>query len=152
MLIYLRYSLATFCFAASVGGLALWWRSESHIDLVSVNLPSKNYVQIGTSCGDCGLGFHTDASLEGKYWEHTSQPVEFEYRVLIAHRPNFAASSRPVRGNWTYYSCHFPLWFLSLIFALAGVSALRLGRRFSLRSAIIATAVGAGLLGMAVGM
>ena len=45
---------------------------------------------------------------------------------------------------------YFPLWYPALIFALAGVGVLRLGRRFTLRTAIIATAVVAGLLGMAV--
>ena len=43
----------------------------------------------------------------------------------------------------------FPLWYPALIFALAGVASLRLGR-FTLRSAIIATSVVAVLLGMAV--
>ena len=28
MMRLLRYALATFCFAASVGCLALWWRSQ----------------------------------------------------------------------------------------------------------------------------
>ncbi len=46
----------------------------------------------------------------------------------------------------------FPLWYPALIFALAGVASLRLGRRFTLRSAIIATTIVAGLLGMAVGL
>jgi hypothetical protein len=46
----------------------------------------------------------------------------------------------------------FPTWYPALIFALAGVAALRLGRRFTLRSAIIGTAVVAGLLGMAVAL
>jgi hypothetical protein len=36
------------------------------------------------------------------------------------------------------------------MFAVAGVAALRLGRRFTLRSLIIATTVVAELLGMAV--
>ena len=44
----------------------------------------------------------------------------------------------------------FPIWYPALIFALAGVASLRLGRRFTIRSAIIATTVVAGLLGMAV--
>ena len=46
----------------------------------------------------------------------------------------------------------FPLWYPALTFALAGVAALRLGRRFTLRSAIIATTVVAAILGMAVGL
>jgi len=45
---------------------------------------------------------------------------------------------------------YFPLWYPALIFALAGVAALRLGRRFTIRSAIIATTVVASLLGIAV--
>jgi len=47
---------------------------------------------------------------------------------------------------------YFSLGYASLIFDLAGVASLRLGRRFTLRSAIIATMVVAGLLGMAVGL
>jgi hypothetical protein len=50
------------------------------------------------------------------------------------------------------HSLHFPLWYPALIFALAGVATLRLGRCFTIRSAIIATTVVAGLLGMAVVM
>ena len=47
---------------------------------------------------------------------------------------------------------YFLFWYPALTFAFIGVAALRLGRRFTLRSAIIATTVVAGLLGMAVGM
>ncbi|WP_145430030.1 hypothetical protein [Lacipirellula limnantheis] len=47
---------------------------------------------------------------------------------------------------------YFPLWYPALIFALAGVGTLRLGRRFTIRSAIVATTVVAGLLGMAVAL
>jgi hypothetical protein len=49
-----------------------------------------------------------------------------------------------------FWRVSFPLWYPALIFALSGVALLRLGRRFTLRSAIIATTVVAGLLGMAV--
>jgi hypothetical protein len=48
--------------------------------------------------------------------------------------------------------CYFPLWYPTLALALAGFGAMRLGRRFTLRSAIIATTVVAGLLGMAVAL
>ena len=50
----------------------------------------------------------------------------------------------------SHNSAFFPLWYPALIFALAGVATLNLGRRFTLRSAVIATTVVAGLLGMAV--
>ena len=45
----------------------------------------------------------------------------------------------------------FPFWYPTLVFTLAGIGAMKL-RRFTLRSAIIATTVAAGLLGMAVGL
>jgi hypothetical protein len=51
-----------------------------------------------------------------------------------------------------FWRVSFPLWYPALIFALAGVASIRIGRRFTLRSAIIATTVVAGLLGMVVGM
>jgi len=47
---------------------------------------------------------------------------------------------------------YFPFWYPALLFALAGIGLLRLGRRFTLRSAMIATTVVAGLLGMAVAL
>jgi hypothetical protein len=52
--------------------------------------------------------------------------------------------------DWETATAYLPLWYPALIFALAGVGALRLGHRFTLRSAIIATTVVAGLLGVAV--
>ena len=44
---------------------------------------------------------------------------------------------------------HFPVWYPALIFAIAGVAALRFRRQFSIRSALIATTVVAALIGMA---
>jgi hypothetical protein len=71
----------------------------------------------------------------------------------------FTATEAPARramGLFGYsdqgLTVFFPLWYPALILTLAGVGALRLGRRFTLRSATIATTVVAGLLGMAVVM
>ncbi|WP_428306903.1 hypothetical protein [Lacipirellula sp.] len=50
------------------------------------------------------------------------------------------------------YVTYFPLWYPALVSALAGIGVLRLGRRFTLRSALIATTVAAGLLGIAVAL
>jgi hypothetical protein len=44
---------------------------------------------------------------------------------------------------------YFPLWYPALIFALAGVAALRFRHQFSIRSALITVSVVAALLGMA---
>jgi hypothetical protein len=54
------------------------------------------------------------------------------------------------RFSYANRAIRCPAWYPALIFALAGIGALRLGRRFTLRSAIIATTVVAGLLGVAV--
>ncbi len=54
--------------------------------------------------------------------------------------------------HWPYTAYRFPLWYAALVFVLAGVGALRLGRRFTLRSVSIATTVVAGLMGMVVAL
>jgi hypothetical protein len=46
----------------------------------------------------------------------------------------------------------FPLWYPALVFAIAGVAALRVRRQFSIRSALIAVSVVAALLGMIVAL
>jgi hypothetical protein len=61
---------------------------------------------------------------------------------------SFGIRSENGRVRWIF----FPLWYPSLIFTLAGVASLRLDCRFTLCSAIIATTVVAGLLGMAVAL
>ncbi|WP_172991951.1 hypothetical protein [Lacipirellula parvula] len=43
-----------------------------------------------------------------------------------------------------------PLWYPALVFALATVAAIRIGRQFTLRSALVGMSVVAALLGMAV--
>ena len=55
----------------------------------------------------------------------------------------------PDRG---FNTVHFPIWYPALVFALAGVGALRIGQRFTIRSALIATTVVAALLGMVVAL
>ena len=115
MLTYLRDALATVCFAASVGCLALW-----KVDYFEWSLGISKHTELIVTI-DSGMA-----------------AVEF-YKAGATPPQN----CRPIG---------VPLLFPALIFALAGVAALRLGRRFTLRSAIIATTVVAGLLGMAVGL
>jgi hypothetical protein len=45
---------------------------------------------------------------------------------------------------------YFPLWYPALIFALAGVAALRVSRQFSIRTVLVAMTVAAALIGIAV--
>jgi len=145
MITYLRYALTTFCFAASVGCLALWWRSEKYTDLVISPFaisPERNHTVTSK-----------DGLLEFSHYLHEGQAAAWS----IISLPIAEDAWTPDRSDDEWFGRRggnfwFPLWYPALIFALAGVAALRVSRRFTLRSAIIATTVVAGLLGMAVGL
>jgi hypothetical protein len=66
-----------------------------------------------------------------------------EYRIRQSRLGNFGRFRR---------SLFFPLWYPALVFALAGVAALRFRRQFSIRSALVAVSVVAALLGMVVAL
>jgi hypothetical protein len=152
MLTYLRYAQATFCFAASVGCLALWWRSMNQADYVvgpSRILPGRA-VYFGCASGCSTAGFFSESnSATYPNWKHIVAPVTDDlrsaYTDTLSRGGQFQFSTEPDQIT-------FPIWYPALIFALAGVGVLRLGRRFTLRSAIIATTVVVGLLGMAVSL
>jgi hypothetical protein len=146
MLTYLRYSLATFCFAASVGCLALSWRSFTHRDIVILQSSFLgNQVNLVFNCGQMRVQARYPADTMPSIRHLAVKPTDGEwFRQFVTRFGYF--------GIGVDDSVFFPLWYPALIFALAGVATLRLGRRFTLRSAIIATTVVAGLLGMAVGL
>jgi len=95
------------------------------------------------------VSFHANIKLNFKQWRYRNGIVNSSLRELKTDLPRFKAAHfvLPYRHD---YSCYFPLWYPVLIFALAGVGVLRLNRRFTLRSVIIAMTVVAVLLGMAV--
>ena len=133
MLTYLRYALATFCFAASVGCLALrGWSYATRVSyIVDVESGEAIFeVRTWTVAVD-----YQEALRFGEVWRDGEADK---------NQGHFEGSA--VGGLYA----RFPLWYAALVSALAGIAALRLGRRFTLRSAIIATTVVAGLLGMAV--
>ena len=149
MLTYLRYALATFCFAASVGCLALWCHTivnERRLSVACVSTLSNLQLHVadGTGSVQQSRGY-LGTSLVGD-WQFKSS--------LFRGRATQLAWTGDQQGAFgrTRTCVFFPIWYASLIFALAGIAALRLGRRFTLRSAMIATTVVAGLLGMAVGL
>jgi hypothetical protein len=145
MLTYLRYALATICFALSLMCLGLWWRSYSFIEQVDW----KSDFHGEFVCALCGFGggelyyFGPGEHRVKVRWQVHSTVVNRDRVIMHEHsnRTLFGANSESV---W------FPLWYPALVFTLAGVGILRLGRRFTLRSAIIATTVVAGLLGVVV--
>jgi len=144
MLTYLRYALATVCFAASAGCLALWWNWDK---LVGASYFRHHYdIGITTQSGSVSVAaYKVGAARQITRWSMMSI-----YSWEDAWFADEIASSGSFGGNDN--AVYFPLWYPALIFALVGVGALRLGRRFTLRSALIATTVVAWLLGIAVGM
>ena len=72
--------------------------------------------------------------------------------IVIADMNNPAdAGYGPKQFGWYGTGYHFPFWYAALVFALAGVGALRVGR-FTIRSALITTTIVAVLLGMVVAL
>ena len=153
---YLRYALATVCFAASAGCLALWWRSHTTWDGLYMpnNVPQKHYLSFFSIRGMLEAKFIEHSPSYSGGWTHYSSPTETAEDMYpdIQTRERFGGWDAREAGvtKTRALMIWFPLWYPALIFALAGVGVLRLNRRFTLRSAIIATAVVAGLLGMAV--
>jgi hypothetical protein len=142
MLTYLRYALATFCFAASVGCLALWGRT-----LVSPLTFEANYLSIHWELRCTALRGMGNATYSPINPERVSRDMQFR---VVGRQMWFGNVIRQQGVFGQYFrSVFFPLWYPALILALAGVAALRVGRRFTLRSAIIAMTVVAGLLGLA---
>ena len=127
MLTYLRYALATLCFAASVGCMALWWRSATCRDKVEGPRLQSGIVYLES--------YHGTGIFELLYrpprvagdvsifnWRHSTQKIEsprnsFDLRMEVFG--NFGRIGRCI---------YFPLWYPALIFALGGVASLRLGR------------------------
>jgi hypothetical protein len=155
MLTYLRYALSTFCFAASVGCLGLWVQgmlSPWCVAIEILNPVASGQVIIGE--GDVSIRHYI---FPAGLTIPQGVGVSHYYKVPRAQMPNGAAAAQEeIDGRGMFGQIgnmvFFPLWYPALIFALAGVAALRLGCRFTLRSAIIATTVVAGLLGMAVAL
>ena len=143
MLKSLRYALATFCFAASVGCLALWWRSYAIHDQAYGDSPIGSKVIYFSAFRGAGCVALPEAPKVPKPWRHDAPSIA---------GMNIPADARlgPEQFGWTGPGVYFPLWYAALVFALAAVASLKLGRRFTLRSALIATTVVAVLLGMAV--
>jgi hypothetical protein len=146
MLTYLHYALATVCFAASVGCLALWPISHWKVFYLSVRQPSvANSLET-----ESGYLFACRFKVKNAQWRvnlQTKPPPSHEssqlIRDLISEEGHFASIGIGVM---------FPLWYSALVFALAGVVALRFRRQFSIRSALVAVSVVAALLGMIVAL
>lgn len=154
MLTYLRYALATVCFAISIGCAALWWRSFDKLDRLYVPIWNQPKLLLFASG-------HGTASVSTLTPPKRMPMSELKLRYTSADAAPLSITrpkSRYGLGHFSFsstaseFGLDVPLWYASLIFALAGVAALRLGRRFTLRSAIIATTIVAVLLGILVAL
>jgi hypothetical protein len=144
---FIRHALATFCFAASVGCLALWWRSIYRWDVYEwLSQPPLCGQILQTIDGMSVVEFNHEylyAPIDNRTYFHTSVRANGQLSDELEKHGLFYA-----RGT----RAHFPVWYPALIFALAGVGALRFRRRFSIRSALICLSVVAALLGMVVAL
>ncbi len=149
---YIRYTLAALCLAASVGCLALWWRSMSKWEIHNLRPPigSTRVLNINTYYGTVlfavlseDLSRHLTFNAGENRAYHDLGKREMHDGLLTLHRRH------GMFGPASQIGVYFPLWYPALVFALAGVGILQ-ARRFTIRSALIATTIVAVLLGMVV--
>jgi hypothetical protein len=140
---FIRYALATVCFAASVGCLALWQRSDK---LLAVTYLGINFeFEVAADFGFASVYINEGSPSRQSTWALT----EFDawetpwFADELVEQGRFGGD-----GNAIY----FPLWYASLVFTLTGVAALRFRRQFSIRSALAVVSVVAALLGMVVAL
>jgi hypothetical protein len=147
---FIRYALATVCIAASVGCLGLWWdtvANELHWNAMYVSPSFHLQLRAADGTGNVELRRRIlpGANLLGEWHVQNSA-----FRGRVNQLP-WTGGQQSSFGR-TRTGVYFPLWYLALIFALAGVAALRFRRQFTIRSALIAVSVVAALLGMVVAL
>lgn len=147
---YLRYALATVCFAASVGCLALWWRSFDLRDIVlGSNAGQPRTFIIMVESGNVAL-----LTRETPRPQASATPTQLTWRWLSTPLKEVQIVPHLQLGSFdlSRTGVVFPLWYASLVFALAGIAVLRFHRQFSIHSLLISVSVVALLLGMAVAL
>lgn len=143
----LRYTLAAFLFAASVGCLVLWsWTSANSSNVFAVRCYAVNTESIS---GVTLLGYSSEMPT------NNPRPSFALTNVVIQGEPlRYFRELRKRQGQFggTPGRVYFPLWYPALVFALAAVGVIRFRRQFRIRSALIGLSVVAALLGMVVAL
>jgi hypothetical protein len=143
---FIRYALAATCLAASVGCLALWWGSASR-------RPIKDHVTLYVAFRT--VYFDAYDGIVSVY-AAMPRPERWEFYSYEHDTPSQGHFAGEVKRHGLFRTeitaVYFPLWYPALVFALAGVAALRFRRQFSIRSALITVSVVAALLGMVVAL
>jgi hypothetical protein len=151
---FIRYTLATVFFAAGVGCLALWWRSMKYYESLTgpAYVIPRKVLYVECCKGNAAVTLIGDPPkwLRDRGWNRESWRTGETYE---------SPSANSIRLSWIPFGAEmgkpigpFPLWYPALVFALAGVAALRFRRQFSIRSALVAVSVVAALLGMVVAL
>jgi hypothetical protein len=118
---FIRYALATVCFAASVGCLALWRRSYQASDRFESTLPGMRSHEFAAWTYDGNLILTSEPTL-------TPNPVGLRWSI---NRIGWGQDL--IDEDMAYQGCfgrlndlgpYCPLWYPTLVFALAGVAAL----------------------------
>ena len=141
MLTHLRYALATVCFAASVGCLGLGVTATDAFYAHRVYHTKSASLVVSTSLGNAQLAWIERSTVPGS-------TLDLQIRSALTGGAPLGQYS----SQLTARGLRLPLWYIALIFALAGVGVLRFRRQFSIRSALVAVSVVAALLGMAVAL
>lgn len=154
---FIRYALATVCFAASVGCLALWARSHRHRDVVmgpSAVFPGR-VLGCDALAGIASVQLVPQQSVPVTLWtewvHYVQQTSEWD-RELLEQFARENGRFGMVEGGETGKGVRFPLWYPALALALAGVGVLRSRWKFSIRSAMIVVSAVAALMGIAVAL
>jgi hypothetical protein len=115
------------------------------MEYVIGSICSSKLLQVYAYCGRCNIRFGEFGPIK---WKYKSEEFSSKFASLNSSPPHFAASvSYQPR---TTRQVLFPIWYASLVLALASVGVLRFRRQFSIRSALVATTVVAALVGLAV--
>lgn len=149
---YIRYTLAALCLAASVGCLALWWATLTERSRVMgpAHILHDEVLCLEFFNGTAYIFTEAVWAVPSRYtikwhtWHHAIEEWRSEeFKQIVETGGQF--------GTIYPDELYFPLWYPALIFALAGVGILRVGR-FTIRSALVVTAIVAALLGMVVAL
>jgi hypothetical protein len=146
---FIRYALATVCFAMSVGCLALWWRSLTYRDRAQGPIVASWVLNLASFHGIAEVGWGRDdiGQIATAGWVRATPATD---------RLEFDLLNKKNQGVFGYSeefgTIFFPHWYPAVTFALAGIGILRFRRQFSIRSALIYVSVVAVLLGMAVAL
>jgi hypothetical protein len=140
----LRIAWSVFWGLACVLLIALWVRSYWWIEGLTAPISTNRAIQVGTLPGVVAVGVrHVQESL------HTLQRPVAQWRALHSGPSQLWGGTMLTQSTSSLYIPYWPLILLSMIFA--GVPWRKsFGRRFSLRTLLIATTLVAVVVGFAV--